>query len=93
MTSARRLQISAELTDYIRTLHPEIKRKVQATFDTLLADPLSGKPLRGHLLGYWSIRIGKFRVIYRLSGESIQIVAVGSRRTIYEEIERLAKGP
>jgi len=91
VTSARRLLISAELKTYIRTLHPEIKRKIRATLDTLLVDPLSGKPLRGALFGLSSIRVGKFRVIYRQSSDTVQTVAVGPRRTIYEETKRLAR--
>lgn len=91
MPNPRRLRIPGELAAYIQTFHPQIKRKIRATFDTLLADPHSGKPLRGPLLGLWSIRVGKFRVIYREAGGTIQIVAVGPRRTIYEEKERLAR--
>lgn len=91
MTRARRLLIPVELTAYIRTLHPEIKRKVRATFDALVASPSSGKPLRGQLVGFWSIRVGKFRVVYRELGDAIRIVALGPRRLIYEEAERLAR--
>ena len=91
MTSNRHLLISAELSAYIRTLHPGVKRKVRATLDALLGDRYSGKALRGRLLGLWSIRVGRFRVIYHPSGKAIRIVAVGPRKTIYEEAERLAR--
>jgi len=91
VTKARRLLVPAELTAYIRTRHPEVKRKVRAALDTLVANPFSGKRLRGRLAGLWSIRVGRFRVIYREAGDAIRIVAVGPRMTIYEEAERLAR--
>ena len=91
MSRARRLLVPAQLTAYIRTLHPEVKRKVRAALDTLVANPFSGKLLRGRLVGLWSIRVGRLRVIYREAGDTIQLVALGPRRTVYEEAERLAR--
>jgi mRNA-degrading endonuclease RelE of RelBE toxin-antitoxin system len=64
---------------------------VRAALEILLTNPLAGKSLRGRLLGFRSMRVGKFRVIYRESGENVRIVAVGPRTTIYEEAERLAR--
>jgi mRNA interferase RelE/StbE len=92
VTRPRHLLISAELTAYIRTLHPELKRKVRATLDTVLADPSSGKPLRGPLAGFCAVHVGKFRVIYRPAVGAIRIVAIGPRTRIYEEPERLRRG-
>lgn len=91
MTSTRQLLTSAELRDYVRTLHPGIKRKIRAALDALVADPLSGKALCGRLQGLWSMRVGRFRAIYRPTGEAVRIVAVGPRSTIYEEAERMTR--
>jgi mRNA interferase RelE/StbE len=91
VTRPRHLLISDDLSAYIRTLHPGVKRKIRAALDTLLADPYSGKALRGRLLGLSSIRVGRFRVIYYPSGKAIRIVAVGPRKTIYEDAERMAR--
>jgi len=51
--------------------------------------PGEGKPLQRELKGYRSFRIGKFRIIYRVMAK--EIVAVGPRRTIYEETTKLMK--
>jgi len=51
---------------------------------------LSGKPLQGDLLGFHSVRVGKFRVVYRLVREGVDVLTIGLRRTVYEEAERLA---
>ena len=90
MSRHRRLLISAEIGDRVRQLHPDLKRKVRATLDTLLREPLSGKPLQGALLGFHSIRVSKFRVVYRLLRDDVDVLTIGPRRTVYEEAERLA---
>ena len=49
-------------------------------------DPrLYGKPLTGELSGYWSYRIGDYRVIADIEDETFTIIAidVGHRRDIY----------
>jgi len=86
----RRLLISAEVSDRVRQLHPDLKRKVRATIDALLREPLSGKPLQGDLLGFHSVRVGKFRVVYRLLRDGVDVLTIGPRRTVYEEAERFA---
>jgi len=59
--------------------------------DQLRLRPGEGKPLQRELEGYKSFRIGKFRIIYRVTTKEIEVVAVGPRRTIYEETKRLMK--
>jgi hypothetical protein len=36
-----------------------------------------------------SFRVGKFRIIYRVVSDVIEIIAIGPRRIIYEETLRL----
>jgi len=48
--------------------------------------------LRDDLEGLKSYRIGRFRIIYRVSSKkNIEIVAVGPRKSIYEETLRILK--
>ena len=70
-------------------LHPELKRKMKSGLRTLVKDPYAGKALRDELKGLRSFRMGRFRIIYRISGRSIEIAAVGPRRTIYQETLKL----
>ncbi len=50
------------------------------------------KLLRDELAGLRSFRVGRFRIIYRISGKKlIEIVVIGPRECIYEEIFRLLK--
>ena len=81
----RRLRIPDEVAGLIRGLHPDLKRKIRSALDDLLDDPTIGKPLREELLGLRSCRIARFRIIYRVAGKVIEVVAVGPRQNIYEE--------
>ena len=89
MNRPRRLRIPDEISDRIRALHPDLKRKIRATVDELLSDTAQGKPLRGRLLPFNSVRIGRVRVIYRVVQDIVEILTIGPRRTVYDEAERL----
>jgi mRNA-degrading endonuclease RelE of RelBE toxin-antitoxin system len=82
--------MSDDVSAFIRTLHPILKKRVHAALHEIRTDPDSGKALQDDLAGYRSLRIGKFRIVYRRGArKEIEIVAVGPRRTIYEETVRL----
>lgn len=84
----RRLRIPDDVAAMIRGLHPDLKRKVRSALDDLLDDPTIGKTLREELSGLRSCRVARFRIIFRVAGTVIEIVAVGPRRTIYEDTWR-----
>ena len=55
-------------------------------------EPEAGKSLKEELEGLKSYRVGRFRIIYRISTKKIiEIVAIGPRKTIYEETFRMIK--
>jgi len=84
------IRIIDELSAFIRTLHPLLKKRVHAALHEIRTQPGSGKRLQDDLEGYRSLRVGRFRIIYRVaSRKEIEIIAVGPRRTIYEETVRL----
>jgi mRNA interferase RelE/StbE len=85
----RRLRIPDEISDRVRSLHPDLKRKIRAILDGLLSDAVHGKPIQGQLLGFNSVRVGRFRVVYRLVQDIVEILTIGPRRTVYAEAERL----
>jgi mRNA-degrading endonuclease RelE of RelBE toxin-antitoxin system len=51
----------------------------------LVADPLSGKFLKGRLRRSWFFRVGDFRVIYEFSGDVVSVVSVEHRSVVYDE--------
>lgn len=82
------LKVPDQVRDLIRQLHPDLKRKVRAALSDILKHPASGKALERELKGYWSLRIGRHRVIYRPDEKGTEIVAIGPRRNVYEEVAR-----
>ena len=87
-----KLRIPDYLVKFIRTLHPEIKRKIKVALKSITTEPDSGKLLKDELEEFRSVKVSRFRIIYRLKGsKEIQIVAIGPRATIYEETYRLIK--
>lgn len=84
----RRLRVPGDVASLIRGLHPDLKKKVRSALDAVVVDPSVGKALRDELAGVRSCRVGRLRIIYRVAGSVIEIVAVGSRATIYEETWR-----
>ena len=84
----RSLKVPTEVRNVIRRLHPELERKLRAALADILDDPSCGKALKEELEGYWSLRLGRSRIIYRLSVGAVEIVAVGPRESIYEEAAR-----
>jgi mRNA interferase RelE/StbE len=88
---ASTLKMPAEVRDVIRRLHPELKRKLRTALADILDDPTCGKALKEDLEGYWSLRLGRSRIIYRLHADAVEIVAIGPRETIYEGAARLIR--
>lgn len=85
-----KLRVPPALAALIRGLHPQIKRKLRGALEVVAADPSCGKPLKEELAGLWSLRVGRFRLIYRVgAGRRIDLVAFGPRERIYEETLRL----
>jgi mRNA interferase RelE/StbE len=81
-----KLRTPDEVATLVRSMHPHLKKKIRAAFEILLRDPQAGKALKEELSGLRSFRIGKYRVIYRISDrKELDIVAVGPRERIYED--------
>src|SRR3990172_1739712 len=91
MSVRRPIRTTEEISAYIRSLHPALKKRIHHVLDQIRLQPEEGKPLQRELEGYRSFRIGKFRIIYRVTMKEIEVVAVGPRRTIYEETTKLMK--
>lgn len=55
----------------------------------LLENPiLAGKPLQQSLKGHRRLRVGDWRVIYRIESDSVIILKIGHRREVYRRAVR-----
>jgi mRNA-degrading endonuclease RelE of RelBE toxin-antitoxin system len=73
--------VSTEVRNLIRHLPPVLKRKVRAALADLLENPTCGKALKEELAGYWSLRVGRTRIVYRRAASNIEIVIIGPGKT------------
>jgi mRNA interferase RelE/StbE len=89
-----RARYTPEAARLIRKLHPEIKKDIREGIRRLLNDPLLGYPLHDELSGYRSLRVRTYRVIYQIDDEdtTLDVVFVGPRRNVYEELRELLLG-
>ena len=61
----------------------QIKRAIE---ERLSVDPVRlGKPLKYSLFGLRSLRVGDWRIIYRINGNSVEIIKIGNRKDVYGE--------
>ena len=90
-SSAYRLRVTNTGAELLRRMHPHLKRKIRASLEMIVANPNEGKALRDDLTGLRSMRVSKFRIIYRIRHDVIEVIAVGPRAHIYEETLRLMK--
>lgn len=87
-----KLVVPDSVASLIRSLHPQLKKKVRASLETILSDPAAGKELRDELAGLRSFRLSRYRIIYRVStSRRIELVAIGPRERIYEETYRIVR--
>jgi mRNA interferase RelE/StbE len=45
---------------------------------------LFGRPLRGSLKGYWKLRVGNYRIVFKLAESRILVLAIIDRKTVYQ---------
>lgn len=86
-----RLRFTPEAAALIRKLHPEIKRRIRDGLRELLGNPLLGHVLQFDLAGLRSLRVGHYRIIYRIDeGRSgLDILYIGRRRDVYETLREV----
>jgi mRNA interferase RelE/StbE len=68
MPLSYKLKMPDETADFVRHMHPEIKKKIKSSLKIILSDPHVGKSLKKELAGLKSFGVGRFRIIYRLTG-------------------------
>lgn len=81
--------------------HPEVKNDIQklgtseklqiqkAIEQKLVTSPeVFGKPLRKSLKGYRKLRVGDYRIVFRIEELCVKIFAIQHRSVVYEDFAR-----
>lgn len=65
------------------------QRIKQAIEKKLTSEPEAfGKPLRRSLKGYRKLRVGDYRVIFRIEKQSVKVFYIGHRSIVYHEVDK-----
>jgi mRNA interferase RelE/StbE len=72
----------------IALINEKLKKRVKKAIETRLkTEPEKyGVPLRKTLKGYWKMRAGDYRIIFRVSGDEIIIFGIQHRKNVYGAI-------
>ena len=82
---------SEDLPNLPKTIKSRIKKAIESRLRT--HPELYGKPLRTTLKNNWKLRVGDYRVIYRIQKNKVIIWAIGNRSMIYAiALKRLLAG-
>ena len=78
------LVASEDLPRIPHNLRIRIKKAIETR---LLFDPISaGAPLRTSLKGHRKLRVGDYRIIYRLEKDTIIVLKIGHRKDVYLKV-------
>ncbi len=63
-----------------------IKRAIE---DRLATQPeVYGKPLQRTLKGYWKLRVGDYRIVFKVFNDTILIFGIIHRKEVYELVKK-----
>lgn len=62
--------------------------RVRTAIETRLATAPHqyGEPLRKTLRGYWKLRVGDYRIVYRITDRTVLILAIIHRKSVHEAV-------
>ena len=77
-----------KVKDDMKAFPKNIKERVQTAIEKrLMVDPVYyGDPLRKSLKGFCKLRVGDYRIIYKIEKETVMILKVGHRKEVYENV-------
>jgi mRNA interferase RelE/StbE len=50
-----------------------------------------GKPLQRTLKGYWKLRVGDYRIVFKILGNELRIYGIIHRKKVYRDIGKRIK--
>ncbi|MDI6744893.1 MAG: type II toxin-antitoxin system RelE/ParE family toxin [Thermodesulfovibrionales bacterium] len=67
-------------------LRDRIKKAIETRLVT--APHLYGEPLRKTLKGYWKLRVGDYRVVFKIVKDEVWILGIRHRKGVYFEVDK-----
>ena len=76
--------VSEQIIARLRTLHPEHRKAVRVGLRQLAKGAGDTKELAGPLAGFYRLRIGRYRIVYRYQENHIEAIFLEQRSIVYE---------
>lgn len=73
-----------DLPDIPANLRRRLARSIESRLTT--GPERYGTPLKGSLKGYWKLRVGDYRVVFKIVGSEAWILAILHRKTVYDMV-------
>lgn len=78
------MPVSEQIITRLRTIHPEHRRDVRTALRELAKGRGDVKELAGRLPGFYRLRVGRYRIAYRLQGKHVEAIFLEQRSIVYE---------
>ncbi len=74
----------------IPLINLRIKNRIKKAIETrLITYPHKyGEPLRKTLKGYWKLRVGDYRVVFKIAVPEVWILGIIHRKNVYERVKK-----
>jgi mRNA interferase RelE/StbE len=84
------IRYDVHIPDDIARIPRSLQVRLRVAIETKLVErpEVFGKPLRHSLLGFRSIRVGEYRVVYLIRGQEVLVVVIAHRKHVYELADR-----
>ena len=73
-----------DISSLPKTARNQIRRAIEERLT--IAPHEYGQPLRKTLKGYWKLRVGDYRVVFRIEGREVVILAIKHRKDVYRDL-------
>ena len=77
----------------IPALNKKIRSRIKKAIETrLTTEPhMYGEPLRKTLKGYWKLRVGDYRIVFKIMKNEVRILGIIHRKKVYDKIGKRSK--
>jgi len=81
-----RIKLTSRAKRELKNISKLHRQALSFVFEDLKDDPFFGKPLTRELTGRFSLKVGVYRIIYKINkkDETITVLTAGHRATIYK---------
>ena len=78
----------------IPKINGDVRVRIKKAIETrlMVAPQEYGEPLRKTLKGYWKLRVGDYRIVFKIDSDEILILGICHRKGVYSLMENRQPG-